>query len=68
VIFLEHATDPVVHWSLRTILHRPVAFWQLSGDLLRAQDVPAGHGHRYGAEARTAWRTIRAHVKHGAAA
>jgi uncharacterized membrane protein len=68
VIFLEHATDPVVHWSPRTILERPVGFWQVSGDLLKAQDVPAGYGHRYGAEARTAWRLIRAHLVHGGSA
>jgi uncharacterized membrane protein len=78
VVFLQHATDPVVWWTPRLILRRPtwlreqrgdavlpavrwwpiVTFWQLSADLLKAQDVPAGYGHRYGAEARTAWHLI----------
>lgn len=80
VVFLQHATDPVVWWSPRLILRQPawlrerrgdavlpavrwwpiVTFWQLSGDLLKAQDVPAGYGHRYGAEARAAWHLITA--------
>ncbi|GIE29404.1 hypothetical protein Ait01nite_024490 [Actinoplanes italicus] len=68
VIILEHATDPVVHWSPRLFLTGPVGFWQISGDLLKAQDVPAGYGHRYGAEARTAWQLIRAHLIHGGSA
>lgn len=78
VVFLQHATDPVVWWSPRLILRQPawlrerrgdavlpamrwwpiVTFWQLSVDLLRAQDVPAGYGHRYGTEARAAWHLI----------
>ncbi|MEU4157367.1 alpha/beta-hydrolase family protein [Actinoplanes sp. NPDC026670] len=78
VVFLQHATDPVVWWSPGLLSHRPdwlrerrgdgvlpqvrwwpiVTFWQVSGDLLTAQDVPAGHGHRYGAEAGAAWRLL----------
>jgi uncharacterized membrane protein len=67
VVFLEHPTDPVVWWSPRAFWRDPhapvrwwpvVSFWQLSGDLLKAQDVPAGFGHRYGAEARAAWQAI----------
>ncbi|MEV6303431.1 alpha/beta hydrolase [Actinoplanes sp. NPDC051861] len=78
VLFLQHATDPVVWWSPRLMLRQPdwlrerrgdavlpsvrwwpiVTFWQLSADMLKAQDVPAGYGHRYGAEARAAWHLI----------
>ncbi|MEU8661350.1 alpha/beta-hydrolase family protein [Actinoplanes philippinensis] len=70
LLFLQHADDPVVWWSPGTLLHPPdrfprrwwpvVTFWQVSADLLRAQDVPAGHGHRYGAEAEAAWRLVTA--------
>ncbi|BCJ39947.1 hypothetical protein GCM10010168_28060 [Actinoplanes ianthinogenes] len=35
-----------------------VTFWQVSGDLLKALDVPAGYGHGYGDEAPAAWRLI----------
>ncbi|BEL06539.1 hypothetical protein Q0Z83_047300 [Actinoplanes sichuanensis] len=78
VVFLQHATDPVVWWSPDLLLHRPdwlrkrrgdgvspqtrwwpiVTFWQVTGDLLTAQNVPAGHGHRYGAEAGAAWKLL----------
>ena len=68
VVFLQHATDPVVWWSPRLLVQPPdrlpgrwwpvVTFWQVSADLLTALDVPAGHGHRYGAEARAAWHLI----------
>ncbi|GAA4609373.1 putative membrane protein [Actinoplanes octamycinicus] len=78
LVFLQHATDPVVWWSTDLILRRPdwlhesrpdavlpsvrwipfVTFWQVSGDLVKALDVPAGYGHGYGDEARAAWRLI----------
>ncbi len=73
VLYLEHPTDPVVRWSPDLVARRPdwlrrpsgavrwwpvVTFWQVTGDLLRAQDVPAGYGHRYGAEARAAWHLL----------
>jgi uncharacterized membrane protein len=35
-----------------------VTFWQLSADMLAALNVPAGYGHRYGAEAPQAWALL----------
>lgn len=35
-----------------------VTFWQTVADLARAADVPAGHGHRYGANPADAWVAI----------
>jgi uncharacterized membrane protein len=51
----EPRTDPIlrkVHW------YPFVTFWQLSADMLAALDVPAGYGHRYGAEARSTWALL----------
>ncbi|ODT95527.1 MAG: hypothetical protein ABS81_31610 [Pseudonocardia sp. SCN 72-86] len=51
-----NADDPVGHWS-PSLLVAPagpgawlpiVTFWQVTGSLPGAQDVPTGHGHRYG--------------------
>lgn len=70
ILYIHHASDPVVWWSPRLIrenpdwlLERPgkdrspamrwmpyITFFQVSADLPRAMNVPAGHGHRYGAE------------------
>lgn len=35
-----------------------VTFWQVTADLPFATDVPAGHGHRYGAEFADAWNAV----------
>jgi uncharacterized membrane protein len=35
-----------------------VTFWQVTGDLPFAVDVPAGHGHRYNQESIDAWAAI----------
>ncbi len=52
----EHAqltTNPPLRWW------PVVTFWQVTGDLLFAKDVPAGHGHRYRAEdLSAAWRAL----------
>jgi uncharacterized membrane protein len=37
-----------------------VTFWQVTADLLLAQDTGLGHGHRYGGELATAWAAIAA--------
>jgi uncharacterized membrane protein len=38
---------------------RPVVtFWQVTGDLAFAAEVPAGHGHNYGAELSRAWAAV----------
>jgi uncharacterized membrane protein len=78
VVYLQHASDPVVWSSPRLILHRPdwlaeprgrdvlpamhwypfVTFWQLSVDLVFANDAPPGHGHDYRGEAVDAWALI----------
>jgi len=70
ILYIQHASDPVVWWSPRLIRERPdwlqeragtdrsptmhwmpyITFFQVSADLPRAMNVPAGHGHRYGAE------------------
>ena len=36
--------SPTMHWMPY------ITFFQVSADLPRAMNVPAGHGHRYGAE------------------
>ncbi|GAA4874768.1 hypothetical protein GCM10023403_46860 [Pseudonocardia benzenivorans] len=51
-----NADDPVGYWSPRLLVAPDgpgpwlpiVTFWQVTGSLPGAQDVPAGHGHRYG--------------------
>jgi uncharacterized membrane protein len=35
-----------------------VTFWQVTADMAFSTGVPAGHGHRYGAEPVTAWADI----------
>jgi uncharacterized membrane protein len=35
-----------------------VTFWQVTADLVLAQDTTLGHGHRYGGELATAWVAI----------
>ncbi|MFJ3660031.1 alpha/beta hydrolase [Streptomyces sp. NPDC090119] len=35
-----------------------VTFWQVTADLPFATNVPAGHGHRYGAEYADAWNAV----------
>lgn len=47
----ERAPDvsPAVRW------YPFVTFWQVSGDLAAAWDVPSGHGHRYGSAPVAAW-------------
>lgn len=70
ILYIQHASDPVVWWSPRLIRQTPdwlreqpgkdrsptmrwmpyITFFQVSADLPRAMNVPAGHGHRYGAE------------------
>jgi uncharacterized membrane protein len=35
-----------------------VTFWQVTADLLFADDTPLGHGHRYGGELAAAWAAI----------
>lgn len=70
ILYIQHASDPVVWWSPRLIRENPdwlqerpgadrspamhwlpyITFFQVSADLPRAMNVPAGHGHRYGAE------------------
>jgi uncharacterized membrane protein len=37
-----------------------VTFWQLSADLVHADDVPAGHGHDYGTKLVDGWRAVTA--------
>jgi uncharacterized membrane protein len=53
---IVNADDPVGRWSPRLLLAPDgsgawlpiVTFWQVTGSLPGALDVPAGHGHRYG--------------------
>ncbi|WIM93454.1 alpha/beta hydrolase [Actinoplanes oblitus] len=54
--WLREARGDAVLPSVRWIPF--VTFWQLSGDMLKALDVPAGYGHGYGEEAGAAWRLI----------
>jgi uncharacterized membrane protein len=35
-----------------------VSFWQVTADLIFADDTPLGHGHRYGGEFAAAWAAI----------
>ncbi|MFC5062912.1 alpha/beta-hydrolase family protein [Actinomycetospora atypica] len=35
-----------------------VTFWQLTMDMIRAQEVPFGHGHNYGPESLDAWAAV----------
>lgn len=35
-----------------------VTFWQISGDAAFSNDVPRGHGHRYGEEMSAAWAAV----------
>jgi uncharacterized membrane protein len=78
VVYLQHASDPIVWWSTDLVVRRPdwlteprgpdvarqmhwfpfVTFWQVTGDLIVGNQVPAGHGHRYGSEIPTAWAAI----------
>ena len=38
---------------------RPVVtFWQITGDILFAIEVPEGHGHKYGSELADAWAAV----------
>ncbi|MFI7586244.1 alpha/beta hydrolase [Spongisporangium articulatum] len=77
VLFLAHASDPVVWWSPDLLLRRPdwlreprgpgvsssmgwypiVTFFQVTADLLAANDVP-GAGHRYGASIGAGWAAV----------
>ncbi|MBG6138490.1 alpha/beta hydrolase [Longispora fulva] len=78
VLYLQHATDPVVWWDPALLTEEPdwlaehpgrgvpdglrwypvVTFWQLTVDLLQAQSVPDGYGHRYGPSMVHAWAAI----------
>jgi uncharacterized membrane protein len=78
VLFLQHASDPVVWWSPDLLWQRPqwlrepladdvlptlswfpfVTFWQITGDMAVAAQVPDGFGHRYAAEHVEAWNAI----------
>jgi uncharacterized membrane protein len=35
-----------------------VTFWQVTADLIVAQDTTPGHGHKYGSELATGWAAI----------
>ncbi|GLZ54596.1 alpha/beta-hydrolase family protein [Actinomycetospora sp. NBRC 106378] len=35
-----------------------VTFWQVTMDMIRAQEVPFGHGHNYGPESLDAWTDV----------
>ena len=35
-----------------------VTFWQVTMDMIRAQEVPFGHGHNYGPESLDAWTAV----------
>ena len=35
-----------------------VTFWQVTMDMIRAQEVPFGHGHNYGPESLDAWMAV----------
>lgn len=68
VLFLQHASDPIVWWSPDLLFSRPdwlieppgqdrspsmrwypfVTFSQVGVDVLKAADMPGGHGHNYG--------------------
>lgn len=37
-----------------------VTFWQLSADLVHADEVPAGHGHDYGTKLVDGWAAVTA--------
>ena len=37
-----------------------VTFWQVSADLLHADDVPGGHGHNYRTLVLDAWAAVAA--------
>lgn len=43
---------PTVRW------YPLVTFWQVTMDMIRAQEVPFGHGHNYGPESLDAWMDI----------
>jgi uncharacterized membrane protein len=78
IVYLQHASDPVVWWSPRLAVREPawlreprgddvleqmrwfpvVTFWQLSADLARADEVPAGHGHDYGTSVLDGWLAV----------
>lgn len=80
VLFLQHATDPVVWWSPSLLLRRPdwlaerrgdgvsgamswypiVTFWQVTADLVAANQVPSGYGHRYGDLIADGWVAVAA--------
>ena len=58
-----NSDDPVGRWS-PALAVRPagpgpwlpiVTFWQVTGSLVGALDVPSGHGHRYGGGLAHAW-------------
>ncbi|MFJ8042509.1 alpha/beta hydrolase [Kitasatospora sp. NPDC096147] len=64
--------EPELLWQRPAWLERPraadvsaamrwyplVTFWQVTCDLAAANDVPAGHGHRFGTFPTTAWAEI----------
>jgi uncharacterized membrane protein len=78
VLYLQHASDPIVWWDTRLLLRRPdwlreprgpdvldevvwvpfVTFWQVTGDMPFAVEVPDGYGHRYSSASVDAWATI----------
>lgn len=78
VLFLQHASDPVVWWSPDLLFTRPdwlseprggdvspsmswypvVTFWQVTSDLIHANQVPPGAGHRYHDISLDAWAAI----------
>ena len=78
VVYLSHASDPIIWWSPALLVRRPdwlheprgsdvlpamrwypfVTFWQVTADLLFADDSPLGHGHHYGGEFAGAWAAI----------
>ena len=78
VLFLQHASDPIVWWSPDLLFQRPdwltenreddvsrsmgwypvVTFWQVTADLVAANGVPPGSGHRYDDLIPAAWAAI----------
>ncbi len=78
VLFLQHATDPVVWWNPNLLLRRPdwlaqprgdgvsssmswfpiVTFWQVTADLVSANQGRPGYGHRYGDLLADGWAAV----------
>ena len=73
IIYLTHASDPIVAWtadhaawldprgpdvSPRVVAWPVVSGWQATVDQFNANGVPAGHGHVYDETVVTAWSEI----------